>query len=91
MGNPFLEESQNLLVLDSEDIMGVSDEDTVRMKESLDTEQYKTFVVSTRLLWKNGWNHERSQSQTPYPKTSSLSSDAYQRKHSYSRSSKLRH
>lgn len=44
MGNPFLEESQNLLVLDSEDIMGVSDEDTVRMKESLDTEQYKTFV-----------------------------------------------
>ena len=44
MGNPFLEESQDLLVLDSKIIMSSSVADTVRKVESLGAEQYKTFV-----------------------------------------------
>ncbi|KAJ8380702.1 hypothetical protein SKAU_G00014800 [Synaphobranchus kaupii] len=44
MGNPFLEESQDLLVLDSKDIMSSSVADTVRKVESLGAQQYKTFV-----------------------------------------------
>ncbi|KAJ8381344.1 hypothetical protein SKAU_G00021220 [Synaphobranchus kaupii] len=43
MGKLFLEESQDLLVLDSKDVMDASVADTVR-KVSLSTEQYKTFV-----------------------------------------------
>lgn len=44
MGNPFLEESQDLLVLDSRDIMNSSVADTVRKVESLGAQQYKSFV-----------------------------------------------
>ncbi|KAL7373171.1 hypothetical protein ABVT39_000586 [Epinephelus coioides] len=44
MGNPFLEESQDFLVLDSKDIMSSAVADTVRKVESLGAQQYKTFV-----------------------------------------------
>lgn len=44
MGNPFLEESHDLLVLDSKDIMTSAVADTVRNVESLGAQQYKTFV-----------------------------------------------
>lgn len=44
MGNLFLEESQDLLVLDSKDIMDSSVADTVRKVESLGAQQYKIFV-----------------------------------------------
>ncbi|XP_061580540.1 uncharacterized protein LOC133446517 [Cololabis saira] len=44
MGNPFLEESQDLLVLDTKDIMTTAVADTVRNVESLGAQQYKTFV-----------------------------------------------
>jgi len=44
MGNPFLEESQDLLVLDTKDIMDASVAETVRKVESLGEDQYKSFV-----------------------------------------------
>ena len=44
MGNPFLEESKDLLVLDTKDIMDASVADTVRKVQSLGEEQYKKFV-----------------------------------------------
>lgn len=44
MENPFLGESQELLVLDSKDIMDVSVANAVRKVASLGAEQYKTFV-----------------------------------------------
>ncbi|QQP49809.1 uncharacterized protein LOC103506659 [Caligus rogercresseyi] len=44
MGNPFLEESQDLLVLDSKDIVNSAVADTVRNVESVGAKQYKTFV-----------------------------------------------
>jgi hypothetical protein len=44
MGNPFLEESNDLLVLDTKDIMDESVTKTVRKVEAVGQEQYVTFV-----------------------------------------------
>ena len=44
MGNPFLELSQDLLVLDTKDIMDVSVAETVRKVERLGREQYDIFI-----------------------------------------------
>ena len=44
MGNPFLEKGQDLLVLDTKDIMNISVGETVRMAEALGEEQFKKFV-----------------------------------------------
>ena len=44
MGNPFLEDSQDLLVIDTRDVMDVAVADTVRKVKSLGEEQYKKFV-----------------------------------------------
>lgn len=44
MGNPFLEESQDLLVLDTRDIMDASVVEIVRKIEALGEEQYNKFV-----------------------------------------------
>ena len=44
MGNPFLENTQNLLVLDTRDIMETPVAKTVRKIESLGEEQYTKFV-----------------------------------------------
>ncbi len=44
MGNPFLEKSDDLLVLDTRDIMDRSVGDTVRRAETLGIQQYKKFI-----------------------------------------------
>ena len=44
MGNPFLEKGQDLVVLDTKDIMNISVGETVRKAEALGEEQYKKFV-----------------------------------------------
>ena len=44
MGNPFLENTQDLLVLDTRDIIETPVAETVRKIESLDEEQYTKFV-----------------------------------------------
>ena len=44
MGNPFLEKTQDLLVLDTRDIMETPVAETVRKIESLGEEQYTKFV-----------------------------------------------
>ena len=44
MGNPFLEKGQDILVLDTKDIINISVGETVRKVEALGEEQYKTFV-----------------------------------------------
>ena len=44
MGNPFLEHSQDLLVIDTRDIMDIKVAETVRRIETLGEEQYTTFV-----------------------------------------------
>ncbi|XP_041473700.1 uncharacterized protein LOC121422610 [Lytechinus variegatus] len=44
MGNPFLEETQDLMVLDTGDIMETTVTETVRKVESLGEEQYAKFV-----------------------------------------------
>ena len=44
MGNPFLELSQDLLVLDTKDIMDVSVAETVRKVETVGREQYDIFI-----------------------------------------------
>jgi len=44
MGNPFLENTQDLLVLDTRDIMDTPAEETVRKIESLGEEQYTKFL-----------------------------------------------
>ena len=44
MGNPFLEKGQDILVLDTNDIINISVGETVRKAEALGEEQYKTFV-----------------------------------------------
>ena len=44
MGNPFLEESQDLLVIDTRVVMDAAVADSVRKVESLDEDQYKKFV-----------------------------------------------
>ena len=44
MGNPFLENTQDLLVLDTRDIMDTPAAETVRMIESLSEEQYTKFL-----------------------------------------------
>lgn len=44
MGNPFLENTQDLLVLDTRDIMDTPAAETVRKIESLGEEQYTKFV-----------------------------------------------
>ena len=44
MGNPFLEHTQDLLVLDTRDIMETPVAETVRKIESLGEEQYTKFV-----------------------------------------------
>ena len=44
MGNPFLENTQDLLVLDTRDIMETPAAETVRKTESLGQEQYTKFV-----------------------------------------------
>ena len=44
MGNPFLEQSEDLLVLDSKDILDASVAEAVRMAETLGVEQYQQFV-----------------------------------------------
>ena len=44
MGNPFLEESHDLLVLDTKTIMDASEVKTVRKIKSLGLEQCKKFV-----------------------------------------------
>ena len=45
MGNPFLEHSQDLLVIDTRDIMDTQVADTVRKIETLGKEQYSKFVI----------------------------------------------
>jgi len=45
MGNPFLEHSQDLLVIDTRDIMDTQVVDTVRKIETLGKEQYSKFVI----------------------------------------------
>ncbi len=44
MGNPFLENSKDLMVLDTRDIMDASVRETVRNAETLGKEQYEEFV-----------------------------------------------
>ncbi len=44
MGNPFLENSKDLMVLDTRDIMDASVGETVRNAETLGNEQYEEFV-----------------------------------------------
>ena len=44
MGNPFLEKSQDLLVLDTRDIMDTSVVETVQRVETIGEEQYKNYV-----------------------------------------------
>ena len=44
MGNPFLEKSEDLMVLNTRDILDTSVGETVRKAESLGKEQYQTFV-----------------------------------------------
>jgi len=44
MGNPFLEDSEDLIVLDTRDIMDSAVAETVRKIESLGEEQYTKFV-----------------------------------------------
>ena len=44
MGNPFLEKSNDLLVLDTRNIMDISVGDTVRRIEALGVEQYNNFI-----------------------------------------------
>ena len=44
MGNPFLESSEDLMVLDTKDILDTSVGETVQTAESLGKEQYKAFV-----------------------------------------------
>jgi len=44
MGNPFLEQSQDLLVLDTRDILDPSVGESVRKAEKLGTKQYQSFV-----------------------------------------------
>ena len=44
MGNPFLENSEDLIVLDTRDIVGASVGETVRNAETLGKEQYEVFV-----------------------------------------------
>ena len=44
MGNPFLEESQDVLVTDTRVVMDAAVEDSVRKVESLGEDQYKKFV-----------------------------------------------
>ena len=44
MGNPFLENTQDLLVLDTRDIMDTPAAETVRKIESLGEEEYTKFV-----------------------------------------------
>ena len=44
MGNPFLEKSEHLMVLDTRDILDVSVGETVRKAETLGREQYETFI-----------------------------------------------
>ena len=44
MGNAFLEKGQDLLVLDTKDIMNISVGETVRKAEAFGEEQYKKFV-----------------------------------------------
>ena len=43
MGNPFLEQSGDLLVLDSKDIMDAAVVETVKKMKSVGEEQYKHF------------------------------------------------
>lgn len=50
MGNPFLESSEDLMVLDTRDILDTSVAETVRTADSLGKEQYKAFVEE-RLVW----------------------------------------
>ena len=45
MGNPFLEESEDLLVLDTRDIVDTSVAETVRKIEELGKTQFKAFVA----------------------------------------------
>ncbi len=44
MGNPFLDDSEELLVIDTRDVMDTAVAETVRKVESLGEEQYKRFV-----------------------------------------------
>ena len=44
MGNPFLENSEDLIVLDTRDIVDASVGETVRNAETLGKEQYEVFV-----------------------------------------------
>ena len=53
MGNPFLEQSQDLLVLDTRDILHPSVGESVRKAEELGEKQYNTFV-DERLVKRGG-------------------------------------
>ena len=44
MGNPFLKKGDDLLVIDTRNIMGNSVGDTVRRAEALGTQQYEKFM-----------------------------------------------
>jgi len=44
LGNPFMENSEDLMVLDTTDVMDVAIADTVRRIEALGREQYEMFV-----------------------------------------------
>jgi len=49
MGNPFLEESKDLLRIDTKDIIDPAVASSVNQAESLGNQQYKTFIAE-RLL-----------------------------------------
>ena len=72
MGNPFLERSQDLLVIDTRDIMDTQVTETVRRIEALGEEQYTEFVTErleectapvTQTIPKNKWPPVKSKSK----------------------------
>ena len=63
MGNPFLERGQDLLVLDTKDIMNISVGETVRKAEALGEEQYKN-------LWRRDLSSVRNLLLIYFAKTS---------------------
>ena len=65
MGNPFLENTQDLLVLDTRDIIETPVAETVRKIESLDEEQYTKFVEERLELMHEASYRHTAQEQLP--------------------------
>jgi hypothetical protein len=59
MGNPFLEHSQDLLVIDTRDIMDPQVAETVRRIETLGEEQYTKFVTERLEKSVRHWSHKQ--------------------------------